>query len=148
MKIVIDKPPIYDAIVANGMHPHARTIFTYGDTIYNPGNVDIVDHLIEHEQTHYDQQMRPLAPQDRTTSHMADAADAWWGRYLIDPYFRIEQEVEAYANQYAYICATVRDRNRRHKILWDLATSLSGPMYGSVISHFDAMHMIKTKAKI
>lgn len=133
MQIKTEKPPIYDQILASecDFNPNL-TIFTYGDAIYNPAGVDIPDHLIVHEETHSKQQ--------------GDAPDAWWERYLRDQYFRVQQETEAYANQYRYICSYMRDRNRRARILWDLGGFLSSPMYGSVIGHQEAMKMIKQKA--
>ena len=134
MKIVNERPPIYDSIISAGMNPSPTVIYTYGDTIYNPGGGDLADHTIEHEETHCDQQ--------------GSDPDGWWSRYLVDAYFRTEQEAEAYGRQYAYICATVTDRNRRHKVLFDLARILSGPIYGSVIGHTAAMKMIKEKSGI
>jgi len=136
MKIINENPPekLLNAIINNGMRPHANVIFTYGDTIYNPGGQDIPDHLIEHEGTHYKQQ--------------GNDPDAWWGRYLTDQYFRIEQESEAYARQFAYICATVKDRNQRHRICLDLAGILAGPLYGNVIGQMNAYQKIKSLSKV
>ena len=116
------------------MHPHGGVIYTYGDTIYNPSGVDLPDHLIAHEETH-------------STQQGADP-DAWWDRYLQDPYFCIEQETAAYARQYAYICATVRDRNQRNRILLDLSRILAGPVYGNVIGTTDAYKKIKSLSKV
>ena len=96
MKIIIEKPPIYEAILAHRMTPSEKTIFTYGDTIYNPNNVPISDDLMVHEEVHSKQQ-----------NHSDDYAEIWWGRYLVDPCFRIAQEVEAYANQYDFICKKI-----------------------------------------
>lgn len=134
MKILQENPPILEKIISAGMNPNALTIFTIGDTIYNPSGTFIPDHMLEHEKTHSKQQG-------------ADS-DGWWGRYLTDQYFRISQESEAYARQYAFICRTQKDRNARTRILVDLAGFLSGPIYGSVIKHSDAMKMIKNKANI
>lgn len=134
MKILNEKPPIYDAIIQNGMQPHAGVIYTYKDTIYNPSGADIPDHLIVHEETHSRQQ--------------GDNPDNWWGRYLTDQYFRIEQESEAYARQFAFICNKVKDRNQRNRILLDLALVLSGPIYGNVISQQNAMKIIKSKSNV
>lgn len=136
MKIVHDNPPgnLRETIAQFGMQPHGGVIYTYGDTIYNPGGHDLPDHLIAHEETHTEQQG-------------ADP-DAWWDRYLQDPYFRIEQETAAYARQFAHICRRVRDRNQRHKILLDLAQILAGPVYGSVISPGAALRAIKTRSGV
>lgn len=131
MQILNERPPIYDAILANGMHPHDGVIYAYGDIIYNPSGIAISQDLIEHEQTHSKQQ--------------GNDPDAWWGRYLIDPYFRIEQEAEAYAIQYKFLCTAIKDRNQRFRILMSIASILSGPLYGSVIKRDAAFRIVKSK---
>ena len=133
MKVLEEKPPIYDAIIANGMHPHEGVIYTYGDTIYNPSGLVLPEHLIQHELTHVGQQ--------------GTDPDAWWGRYLIDPYFRIEQESHAYAKQYDFMCKTMKDRNQRFRLLMQIANILSGPVYGNVITHTAALKSIKDKTR-
>jgi len=134
MKIINERPPIWDSVIAAGMRPdETRVIFTYGDKIYNPGGTEISEDVMEHEETHSEQQ--GLDP------------DAWWARYLTDPIFRIAQESEAYAKQYDFMCARVRDRNRRNQFLIYLAGQLSGPMYGNVIDGNGAIKMIKSKSK-
>lgn len=136
MKIINEMPPqaLMDRIFGAGMHPSERTLYTYGDTLYVPSGNPVPDDLMVHEETHMEQQ--GLTP------------EAWWDRYLIDPYFRLQQEVEAYGNQYAYLCAVHRDRNYRMRILIDLARILSGPVYGQMIPHSEAMKMIKSKANV
>lgn len=133
MKILNELPPIYDAILANGMHPTSTVVYTYGDTLYNPSGAEISEHLMCHEETHSHQQ--------------GSNPDAWWGRYLIDPFFRLKEEAEAYANQYDFICLTVKDRNRRYFVLNDLASHLASPIYGDVISKDTARKLIKNKSK-
>lgn len=131
MKIVNEKPPIYNKILNSGMHPHEGVIYTYGDTIYNPSGTEISDHLLEHEEVHHKQQ--------------GSDPGKWWDRYLNDQYFRIEQEAEAYAHQYDYLCKRIKDRNQRARILFDLARILSSSLYGSVIGQVSAMGHIKSK---
>jgi hypothetical protein len=133
MKIIQANPPVYDAIIQAGLILSKDTIFTYGDTIYNPNKVEISDHMQVHEQVHSKQQ--------------GTDPDAWWGRYLMDSYFRIEQESEAYGMQYKYLCTKFKDRNRQNRILIDLSFILSGPLYGSVIERSVAQGMIKESAK-
>ena len=132
MKIKNAKPPIYDKILQAGMTPTDNAIYTYGDTIYNPGGGVIPDHVVKHEETHSRQQ--------------GDDPDGWWGRYIGDDFFRIQQEVEAYANQYKFICQIQKDRNRRDKVLRNMSTILSSPTYGSIIGSSVAYKMIKDKA--
>jgi len=134
MRIINEKPPIYDKILAVGMLPHAGVVYTYGDAIYNPSGAVLPEYLIIHEEVHMTQQ--------------GDHPDTWWARYLDDQHFRIEQELEAYAKQYVFICRFVKDRNQRAKILLQLACSLSGPIYGKVVSQQWAYEEIKKKSNV
>ena len=134
MKIVNSLQPNFNAILANGMNPDPmRTVFTYNDTIYNPSGNPIPMHLQKHEEVHMRQQNGD--------------PDNWWGRYFVDSYFRIDQEAEAYAAQYDNICIFERDRNKRVRILHELAGFLSGKGYGGIIGKIDAMKIIISKAK-
>ena len=92
MQIKHELPPIWNKVIEAGMKPQKEsTIFTYGNIIYVPNkDLELPDHLIIHEETHCKQQ--------------GSTPDAWWERYITDPYFRIDQEIEAYANQYRFIC--------------------------------------------
>ena len=121
-------------ILDAGMNPNLDTvIFSYGDTIYNPGRRDIPDELIEHESTHMRQQ--------------GNNPDAWWDRYIKEPYFRLNQEIEAYTAQYDFICQKVKDRNQRLRILLQLVNVVAGPTYGNMISCLDAHNLIRHKSK-
>lgn len=111
-----------------------HTVWTYGDTLYNPGGIHVEDHLLAHEQTHTIQQEREGGP------------DKWWRRYLDDPTFRFEQELQAYAMQYAFYCEQRTDRNQRFRFLHQLAGALSGPLYQVAISRSDAQKAIKETA--
>lgn len=133
MKILIEKPPIYDAIISAGMNPHKGVIYTYGETIYNPSGIELREDVIKHEKFHMRQQ--------------GDDPEGWWSRYLDDQYFRIEQEAEAYARQYDFICKNLKDRNFRARVLVQMADSLSSPIYGSVITEQSAMSIIKSNVR-
>src|SRR3989304_1332950 len=79
-------PPNYEAIIKH-LNPNKNTIYTYGETVYIPSGADLTVDLIAHEQTHIDQQS-------------SKDPQKWWEIYLKDPKFRLEQELEAYRNQY------------------------------------------------
>ena len=134
MKIMNVESAIHDQIAGAGLHPNVSTLYTYDDTIYNPKGVAISAQLLRHEAVHYEQQ--------------SNDPDAWWGRYLIDPYFRIDQECEAYASEYAFYCKNHKDRNHRDKVLRQMAGFLSGELYGNVISSQAARKMIKAKSNV
>lgn len=133
MEVLREHPPIYEDIINAGMHPSAGTIFTYGDTIYNPHGVNIPEYLLVHEEVHSKQQ--------------GEDPNGWWSRYLDDQYFRIDQETEAYAKQYDFMCKTIKDRNQRNDILIDIARILSSSLYGEVISTSGAITELKKKIK-
>lgn len=133
MIIKNEKPPIWDsACMAFNINP-SHTLFTYGHTIYNPGAIDpIAEHLFAHEEVHEKQQ---------TENGMTP--DVWWGKFLRDPAFRLDQEARAYGAQYAFICKTTKDRNQQYKVLLDLAGVLAGPLYAGCVSRQEATTLIK-----
>lgn len=134
MKILIEKPPIYNNLSA--VFPlHRGIIFAYGDTIYNPDDVRLSDDLIVHESVHIKQQGGTI-----------EGAELWWSKYMRDENFRLEQEIEAYAHQYNFICRKMQDKRNRFKLLKRMAEILSGPSYGSCVSLSGALLKIKEKA--
>lgn len=130
MNVTMDYPPMYADIVKR-FAVNGRTVFAWGDTIYNPGRIEIPEDLMAHEETHSGQQAEIGGPR------------VWWDRYLTDSAFVVSQEAEAYGNQYAAICKKVRDRNQRFKRLTELAQHFSGPLYGNVVSFDEAVRLIK-----
>lgn len=136
-KIKNEKPPIYEnACAAFRINPKT-VIFTYGDTIYNPNNLPLPDDIIAHEQVHIEQQK----------GNDADAAK-WWTKFLQDPQFRLEQELEAYAKQYNFICKhKTQNRQIRFNVLKRYAEILSGGLYGNCVGFHKAMLDIKEEAK-
>ena len=133
MIILTELPPIIrEAQKAfPGMNP-MMTVFTYGKYIYNPGGHNISEDLLIHEETHMNQQNDPKS---------------WWYEYLHDKDFRLEQELEAYNNQYEFYENIEHDRNNRAKFLSKIASDLSGDMYGRMIEYKDALDKIKNYGK-
>ena len=133
MKISTSYPPIYED-VKKAFELVGNEVFTFGDTLYNPSNAIIPDHLLIHEEVHAKQQ-----------EHNDVVAKLWWQRYIADSKYRIDQEVEAYSTQYKFICEKVKDKNARYRNLNALAEQLSGKMYGNSISYTDAIRKIRDK---
>lgn len=131
VKVSPKKPPVWDSVCATFQINPIRAIFTYGDTIYNPNDVPLNRHLIEHERVHMKQQ----------NYNDKDAA-LWWGQFLRDDGFRLTQEAQAYARQFLVICETVRDRNQQVKVMRQLSSILAGPLYGGKIDRMTAENMI------
>lgn len=140
VEIVNEKPPIYDNLCAALKIKPVNVFFTYGNKIYNPDNAEIPPEIIEHEKVHMKQQRAKYKGIQMTP-------ELWWGKYLRDPEFRLDQEDKGYARQYDAVCSIQKDRNRRARYLWGLAMSLSGPLYGDIITHSEAMKKIKKLSK-
>lgn len=132
MKIVNEFPPAFDKI-NNIFSLNKDVIYTFGDTIYNPGNCNITPDVEAHEEVHQKQQ--------------GDNPTLWWNRYLEDPLFRLNQELEAYQRQYEFFCSVHKDKNRRFKFLHQLATVCSSGIYGNMIRPNEAMRRIKGQQK-
>lgn len=126
-KIVKAYPPNYDEIKAR-FNPPANTVFAYGDAIYSPSNVNLAADLIEHERTHFAQQARAGGP------------EAWWRRYIDDPQFRLEQEIEAYRAQYAAVATLPRPERRA--LLAFICKSLASGMYGRLVTKEQARRLV------
>jgi hypothetical protein len=126
-KIVKGFPPNIDELRAR-FNPPPGTVFAYGDTIYSPANVNLSADLIAHETTHFAQQARSGGP------------EAWWRRYIDDPQFRLEQELEAYRAQYATL--TTLPRPERRALLAHYCKSLASSMYGGIVTKEQARKLI------
>ena len=132
MKTSHNYPPNYDEICkVFKIRGITNVVFTYGDTLYNPGKNTITGDLREHEETHAVQQ-----------ENFPGGPAAWWKKYLEDVEFRLNQEVKAYQRQYQYCCEKYT-RQERRKCLRFFAKSLSGPVYGNSVSESRAEQLIQ-----
>ncbi len=138
MKISASLPPNYKEIVAAfdlSRNDQGVPVFTYGDTLHNPSGAPIPVHLMKHEEIHSKQQ-----------GYSNHGAAAWWKRFIEDPAFRLEQELEAYGTQYLFARKSFSIRNAT-QLLHVLATDLSSPAYGSMLSYGEAASKIRNWAK-
>ena len=71
--------------------------------------------------------------------------DLWWDRYISDDSFRLGEELLAYRAEYAFIFKNIKDRELRFQLLWEMARSLSGKTYGSIIEFSEAQKLIQQK---
>jgi hypothetical protein len=130
MKIINTPPPNYKEIQSH--FPDADfnngVLFTYGDTCYCK---DISADLIAHEETHTKQQTaKGMTPKK------------WWAKYFKDPKFRLDQELEAYKNQWKFIQKHINDRENKARLLHHIGLSLSGKIYGNIITYTEAKNLI------
>jgi len=108
-------------------------IFAWGGVIYNPGGGALSRALIEHEKVHFRQQEEVGGP------------EAWWARYLADPAFRLDVEMEAHIVEFR-VYSEDNGRAARRRYLKVLAGRLSSPMYGGLITRKAASVRIKEGA--
>lgn len=113
--ILIEKPPIFDRILA--AFPKAAepgVIFAWGDAIYNPSGIVIPPALLAHEAVHGRRQYIGI--------------ELWWDEYLTDPEFRYAEEIPAHAAEFIAL-GSLRDRNYRAKVAMATARRLIAPLY-------------------
>jgi hypothetical protein len=123
MKVLIERPPMWEKIDAAFNVRGRAVIFTFGDIVYNPMGVGVSKALIRHEAKHSVRQQRE-----------GWRPEMWWERYISDPEFRLDEEIHAHIAEYAYIKATERDRNRQARYLQGCAARLAGPLYGNLLT--------------
>lgn len=134
MKIVHEFPPNIDDIRNTfDLSNHPDVIFTYGDTVYHPAGTELPQHLKVHEGTHIQQQK-------------VTGAKEWWDRYLVDVDFRLEQELQAYRNQWSII-SKIRNWREQEWLLNQIAADLASEIYGNVITKAEARKLITTRRK-
>lgn len=111
-------------------------VYTYGGIIFNPDGMPIDEPLGFHEATHSMQQEK--------LGNGTKGPEKWWNRYIRDPQFRYEQELEAYRNQFRRFCELHTHRDKRAIFLNRIASDLSSPQYGSVVTLSEAKEAIRS----
>lgn len=130
MKISHEKPPIYDRLVdVFGIDWNDGIVITYGDTLHTREGNNIPKDLVIHEKTH-------------TRQQAAIGLEEWWNNYVASRDFRIQQEVEAYRNQWQFLKSIEKDREKLFHKRLRLVRDLSGPIYGYVVSEQEAVKLI------
>ena len=121
MRIVFDRPPMYDAINAKFHIAGKQVIFAWGNIIYNPARFHIPSQLVAHEEAHGARQIGDI--------------EGWWERYIDDPAFRLAEEVVAHVAEYQYLVGRgAGNRQARRSALRQTAKRLASPLYGNVTS--------------
>ncbi len=131
-EIVIDYPPIYDEIkIVFPKVGFGGIIYAWGNKIYNPSNVSIPPHLIEHERVHGRRQGNDI--------------EGWWRRYLDEKEFRLVEEILAHATEMVCLFGPNPNRQMRRQIIKSTAKRLSNPLYRYGISRVQAQVLLKKK---
>lgn len=128
MKLIVMRPPMFDAIDKKFGVAGQKVIFCWGDTIYNPEGVFVTAELQAHEYVHSQRQ--------------AGHPEPWWLRYIDDAEFRLVEEIPAHQMEYRAYCDTHKDRNDIARYLHGVASRLSGPLYGGLISFPVARNLV------
>lgn len=131
MQIVVARPPNFDAILR--VFPEAASkgvMFAWGDTIFSPDSAYVPPQLIAHEEVHESQQR-------------ADGPEKWWDQYLVSADFRLQQELAAHIVEYHEFIKHTRSRPMARGYLAGVASRLSGPLYGGLMSFDEALVAVK-----
>lgn len=142
MLIVKAYPPNIDKIdaVFGPCTTRPGVFYAYGNTIFNPDNVEVPPWLIAHEAVHGYRQLNPAATEEVIIARYAAMTDeqkieGWWTAYLADKEFRFAEELVAHGAEWRYFAAVKgHDRNLRRRYLTAIAERLSGPLYGELMS--------------
>jgi len=126
IKMSNEKPPNWNKLVKLFGVEWGTVVVTWGDTYYCA--VPLSTDVVVHESVHMRQQINPKK---------------WWKRYYKDVDFRIEQETEAYREQFKFVRRNTKDRNVIFKVQDQLARDLSGKMYGNCMDYITAFNIIK-----
>lgn len=105
-------------------------IICYGDTIHC--KQEIPPEKIVHETVHVKQQEKI-------------GKENWWRMFIDMPSFRLEQEVEAYREEYAFVKRNIKNREVVYKYLLGMAKALSSDIYGGIVTTDEAVKLIKGK---
>lgn len=132
MNIIKKYPPNYREIEKVFDLEGLRPVFTWGSEIYNPHDVPVSEDLMVHEEVHEARQGKD--PQ------------AWWDKYLVDPEFRLKEEVEAYGMQYKFIRAKTSVKVQA-MVLASFGRILASKLYGEIIDQAVAESKIRNAAK-
>lgn len=100
------------------------TVFAYDKEIYSDN--ELPTHLLIHELKHIEQQNRI-------------GVDMWVEKYLNNPQFRLNEEVEAYQAE----LKCFRDRNERYKEKMRCAKQLSSDLYDNIVSYQEALKLLQ-----
>ena len=127
--VKVGYPPNIDQIRAK-FRLSGNEIFAWDGVIYSPRGATVSQWLQDHEKVHFRQQRDAGGPA------------AWWYRYLVEPAFRLDQEMEAHIVEYRTF-AGIHGRKDLRRYLDVLAKRLASPMYGGMITRSDAKRRIK-----
>lgn len=121
-------PPNYQFITDYLPLTGHKPVFCFGDTIFNPHNIDIPEDLEWHEMVHSQQQ--------------GTKPDVWWIRYCTDVEFRLEQEVMAFNSQWRFVHKNIGYKAAT-ACLEESASILCSSLYSLSLNYYQAYTLIR-----
>lgn len=103
-------------------------LYSWGDRLYNPSGIKVEPWLLAHEEVHGNRQGFDV--------------EEWWHKYIQDRHFRLDEELRAHAVEYYTFKAHWPKKPQQQQYLDRLATRISGPLYGNLISFAEARNEI------
>ena len=132
MIISNEKPKIYDRLhKAFGVEWEKGLIIANAGTIHTAVKF-LPPAKIAHEEVHFIQQSKMNI-------------DEWWEKYLAEPEFRLQMELEAYRAEVRYINKFIKNRNLAYQLKHDIAVTLASSVYGGIIDYSTALKLIQNK---
>lgn len=141
MKIIRAYPPNFSDIAKAFPFIKGRPgiLFAWGDRIYNPSGVTIDYPLMRHEETHGLRQQSC-----KVTAYCGpEQVAVWWGAYLSDPKFRLDEELAAHRTEFEAYKSRMPNERDQEMYLTLLSQRLSSKLYGSLITEFEAKRRIQ-----
>ncbi len=132
MRIVHERPPMWEEIAATFDVRGKPVVFAWGDRVFVPQGGDLHPSLLAHEAAHGARQGA-----DETSIRR------WWTRYLADPTFRLDEEIIGHKAELGWLNAHSSGRNDRRRYLAIVATKLAAPLYGGLISVAKAKEILR-----
>lgn len=129
VKVLHDKPTIYDELHRRfGVEWDDKVIITFYPYVYC--KVNLTPEKIIHESVHLKQQA-------------LIGVDIWWKNFLLDPVFRLQEELAAHRAEAQFIIKYIKNKNDQFQYLHRIAMNLSSSMYGKLITYQKALKLIK-----
>ena len=129
--VQVDYPPNYQQLIKwRPVIEQRKVIFAWGQTVYNPHNINLTAPLMNHEAVHGIRQMEFLDVQN------------WWDLYIEDPSFRLSEELLGHHAEW-YTRAEVGNRPERRKAMAEVAAKMASPIYGPMCTKKEAMRLIR-----
>lgn len=132
MRVIKAYPPNFAALAKHfPIKGKQGILYAFGDTLYNPSGVKVTPWIMAHEEVH------GMRQQDEGMF-----LDRWWDEYISYPDFRLKEELLAHQAEMRMFQAHNSGFGVWVHYLNNIATRLSSPLYGSLLSFEEAKRRI------